>query len=554
MTIKINYDENQSINVDNGATLLDIIRLIPARRRPPLAALVNGELQELDYPLYVDSRIQWVDANSSLGWLIYRRSLTYLLMLALHELFPDYQLWVSHSLAEGCFCWAENTSGLRLGSQQIEALEQKMRGYVAADLAIQRVSISREDAAAFFVSQGKTDKARLLLRRDQLYLSLYQANGFSEYLFGRMVIRAGVLQEFRLIPLEDGFILRLPAREYLGINDQDMVPTRQLQASLREYNEWSDLLKLRTVGDLNAVVEAPGSEFSDLVLIAETLQERTLHTITDAIEQHFPKVKLVLLAGPSSSGKTTTARRLGIQFRSIGIRPVLISMDDYFVDASKTPLTEAGKPDFEGIAALDLPRLRRDMADLLAGKETCLPAFDFCTGTSTPEHRRLSLAEDQILIIEGIHALNELVSEGIPAEQKRKIFVSALAQLNLDATTPVSSADNRLIRRIVRDAMTRNLKPADTLRLWDEVRRGEHHNIFPFQEQADFFINSALLYELPVLRPLIESKLASIGPEEDCYLEAQRILRLISYFSPAPAELVPRTSVLQEFLGDSIFK
>ncbi|NLF80747.1 MAG: nucleoside kinase [Clostridia bacterium] len=554
MTIKIIYDEDQSINVVNGATLLEIIDLIPARRRPPLAALVNGELQELDYPLYVDSQIRWVDANSSLGWLIYRRSLIYLLMLAVHELFPDYQPSVSHSLAEGCFCWAENKAGRRLEGRQIEALEQRMRAYVDADLAIQRVTISREDAAAFFAGQGKTDKARLLLRRDQLYLSLYRANGFSEYLFGRMVARAGVLQEFRLIPLEDGFILRLPAREYLGIIDEDMVPTRQLQASLREYNEWSDLLKLRTVSDLNAIVEAPGADFSDLVLIAETLQERTLHTVTDAIEQHFPRVKLLLLAGPSSSGKTTTARRLGIQFRSIGIRPLLISMDDYFVDAGKTPLTAEGKPDFEGIAALDLPRLQRDIADLLVGKETCLPAFDFCTGTSIPEHRRICMDEDQIIIVEGIHALNDIISEGIPAEQKRKIFVSALAQLNLDATTPVSSADNRLIRRIVRDAMTRNLTPADTLRLWDEVRRGEHHNIFPFQEQADFFINSALLYELPVLRPLIESKLASIGPDEDCYLEAQRILRLISYFSPAPAELVPRTSVLQEFLGNSVFQ
>jgi uridine kinase len=554
MSIKITYDENQSISVESGATLLDITRLIPQRRYPPLAALVNGELQELDYPLYVDSVIRWVDANSSLGWLIYRRSLTYLLLLALRENFPAYSLWVSHSLPEGCFCWAEDTAGLRLTSSQIEVLEQKMRSYVEQDLEIQRVSLSREDAAAFFASQGKTDKAQMLLRRGQPYLSLYQAHGFSEYLFGRLAVRAGVLHDFRLIASADGFILRLPAREYLGIKEQDMVAPGQLRATLREFSEWSELLHLRTVSDLNAVVEAPGDDFSDLVLIAETLQDRVLHTITDKIEHHFPEVKLVLLAGPSSSGKTTTARRLCIQFRSIGIRPVLISMDDYFVDAKKTPLTAEGKPDYEGIAALDLARLQRDLADLLAGKETCLPAFDFNTGTSMGENRRLCLAENQILIVEGIHALNDLVSEGIPAKMKRKIFVSALAQLNLDATTPVSSSDNRLIRRIVRDAMTRNLTPADTFRLWDEVRRGEHRNIFPFQEQADFFINSALLYELPVLRPLIEEQLATIGPEQDSFLEAQRILRLISYFSPAPTDIVPRTSVLQEFLGNSIFK
>jgi len=554
MNLTITYDGSKTVQTKAGASLLDILELIPGRKYPTVAAIVNGELQELDYPLYINSEVRWLDSNSSMGWNIYRRSVIYLLLLAISESFPDYRLWVSHSLSEGCFCWAKNEEGQSLSAAEIVALEKKMKSDVEENLAIERISVSREDTVAFFESEGKSDKARLLMRRDQPYLSLYRARNFSEYLFGRMAIRAGLLSDFHLIPFEDGFILRLPVREYLGVQDKEVVAPRQLQATLRDYSEWINLLKVRTISDLNALVEAPGQDFSELVLIAETLQQRILHTVTDAIEHHFPEIKLILLAGPSSSGKTTTARRLCIQFRTLGIQPVLISMDDYFLDQSLTPLNNQGKPDFEGMAAIDLQLFRSNLSDLLEGREASLPAYDFKTGKGVRDHRRLKLDEDQILIVEGIHALNEKISQGIPHNKKRKIFVSALTQLNFDASTPVSSSDGRLIRRIVRDSHSRSMSPIDTLINWDAVRRGEHCNIFPFQEQADFFINSALLYELPVLRPLIEDKLSAIDAQEPSYLEAQRILRLIRYFSPASADLVPRDSVLQEFIGNSIFK
>ena len=322
---------------------------------------------------------------------------------------------------------------------------------------------------------------------------------------------------------------------------------------MSEFHDWSALMGIRTVDELNEIVERPGDDFTDLVLIAETLQERYLHDISDAIFADFPRVRLVLLAGPSSSGKTSTCRRLGIQFRTLGVHPVQISMDDYYVDRSKTPLGPDGQPDYECVEALDVELFQRNMRELLEGKEASLPKYDFKEGRSIHDHRRLRLAQDQILIVEGIHALNPRLSDSIPPEQKRRIFISALTQLNLDAYNPLSASDNRLIRRMVRDMQFRNLSPSNTLALWDKVRRGENIHIYPHHDNADFFINSVLIYELPVLRPLAEGPLADIGPDDPNYLEAQRVLRLIRMFSPAPADAVPRSSILQEFLGHSLF-
>ena len=555
MTISITYDQNKTTTADKGTQLLSVLNQLPQRDNAALAAIVNGELQELDYPLYIDSTIQWVDITSSIGWHIYRRSLIYLLSLALKENYPTYKLWVSHSLPEGCFCWAENAEGKRLDQKQIQVLASSMDSYVKENISIERTSVSREDAAAFFANEGKTDKADLLLKRDYPYLSLYRAHGFSEYLFGRMAILTGLLQDFALIPFENGFVLCLPPRQYLGLEKtkKELSSPRQLQASLLDYYEWSQLLEIRTVSDLNTIVEQGNQSFGELMLIAETLQERTLHKISDDIIHQKPHVKVIFLAGPSSSGKTTTARRLCIQFRTLGVKPHFISMDDYFIDKHLTPVNERGNKDFEELHALNIELLCENLTDLINGNEASLPQYDFLVGQSIPNQKQLALDESQVLIVEGIHALNETVSQCVPKHLKCKIFVSALSQLNLDANTPISTSDNRLIRRIVRDAHSRGISPVETLNLWNEVRRGEHRNIFPYQEEADYFINSALIYELPVLRPLIEKQLAAITDDQSCFLEASRILRLIRYFSPAPDDLVPRNSVLQEFIGNSLF-
>jgi uridine kinase len=516
--------------------------------------VVNGKLQELDYRLYIDSNIDWLDYDSSGGHRIYKRSLVFLLLAVAREIFPEHQLWVSHSLENGLFCRLMGAPPP--DAPQIELLQSRIRELVRADLPIARYQVTREDGAKFFFAQGKEEKARLILNRNSSSLNLYTIDtgktSLTEYFFGRMAASTGPLNEFSLLPFEDGFVLRLPNRSFLGKNERDFSNPRRIQATINEYRAWVNLLGISTVTDLNRVIE--NGDFSELVLIAETLQERMLHRIADGIVAEYPKVRLVLIAGPTSSGKTTFTRRLGIQLRTLGIRPIAISMDDYFYDRDKTPLNEQGKPDFEGIAAIDLQMLNRQLSELIAGEEVLLPHYDFVTGQRSAEQRPCRLSDKQIVIVEGIHALNEAITGAIPHENKRKIFVSALTQLNLDPCNPIATSDNRLIRRMVRDMQFRNITPAGTLEHWEEVRRGEHSNIYPFQEEADYFFNSALIYELPVLRPYVEAPLAAITPDMPAYLEARRLLRFIQYFCQTQSDIIPKNSILQEFLGASCFE
>ena len=553
-TIIITYDGGEQRQTSRGVSLAELLKEMPKRQIAPVAAVVNGKLQELDYRLYIDSNIDWLDYNSNGGHRIYKRSLVFLLLAAATELFPEHQLWVSHSLENGLFCRLKGVPPL--DAPEIELLEKRMRELVLADLPITRHQITREDGASFFLSQGKTDKARLVLRRNSPNINLYTFStgrvSLTEYFFGRLALTSGLLKDFSLFPFEDGFVLRLPNRSFLGKNERDFSNPRRIQATVNEYGAWVNLLGLSTTTDLNRVIE--NGDFSELVLIAETLQERNLHRIADSIVAEYPKVRLVLIAGPSSSGKTTFTRRLGIQLRTLGVTPIAISMDDYFHDRDKTPLNEEGKPDFEGVAAMDMELFNSQLFELIAGKEVLLPRYDFISGQRAGEGRLCRLGDKQIIIVEGIHALNDTITAAISHEHKRKIFISALTQLNLDPYNPIATSDNRLIRRMVRDMQFRGLSPADTLEHWEEVRRGEHNNIFPFQEDADYFFNSALIYELPVLRPYVEAELAAITPDIPAYLEAKRLLRFIQYFSEAQSDIIPKNSILQEFLGGSCFE
>ena len=550
--IKLTQNNGEVLEVEEGSTLEQVAQNLSFERQP-VAAIVNGSIQELDYPLFIDSEVKWVDYNCNLGWRIYRRSLIFLLRMVVGEVFPDLELQVSHSLSQGMFCWLVGPEGRQNDPAHIEIIEQRMKQYVQANLRLKKTSISREDAAAYFVSQGQAGKASLVLRRPEQSITMYQAQDYRDYYFGKMATNFSCLEDFELEPFVDGFVLYLPTRQYLGREKKlDYLPL-QLQTTMSEFHDWSALMGIRTVDELNDIVERPGDDFTDLVLIAETLQERYLHDVSDAIYADFPTVRLVLLAGPSSSGKTSICRRLGIQFRTLGVYPVQISMDDYYVDRDKTPLGPDGQPDFEAVEALDVELFQQNMMELLQGKEASLPHYDFKEGRSIKDHRRLRLKDDQILIVEGIHALNPRLSDAIPKEMRRRVFISALTQLNLDNYNPLSASDNRLVRRMVRDMQFRNLSPSNTLAMWDKVRQGENKHIYPYHENADFFINSVLIYELPVLRPLAEEPLAEIGPEDPYYLEAQRMLRLIRMFAPAPADAVPRSSILQEFLGNSLF-
>lgn len=549
--ITVRFPGGEQISLEEGLRLEQLLALLPPRPLPALAAEVNGALQELDYPLYTDSQVQWVDYNCSLGWRIYRRSLVMLLHQACRELFPERQLWVSHSLAEGYFCCFRG--GIVAREEEVAALEQRMQEYVEQDLPIRREQVSRADAIRYLQERGEKAQAALLQEQEEKDLDLYSLKEQREHFFGPMVNRCGLLQDFGLEAYEEGFLLRLPAREYLGCQNKGQIIPGRLHAILESYGQWSALMGVSTISDLNRIVRSGEEALIQLMLVAETLYDRQLFQATDQILRGLPQVRLVLLAGPSSSGKTTSTERLGIQFRSMGVEPVRISMDDYFVDREKTPLNERGMKDFESLDALDLELFHENMRELLAGREAALPRYDFKSGKSIHNHRTLRLEKEQILLVEGIHALNPRLSESIPREQVWKIFVSALTQLNLDPRCPFSTSDNRLLRRIARDMQFRGIPPMETLNRWEDVRRGEHRNIFPYQEEADLFINSSLIYELPVLRPLVEEALAAIPPEDPCALEAGRLLQLIRCFAPAPAEIVPRDSILQEFIGNSLF-
>ncbi len=336
-----------------------------------------------------------------------------------------------------------------------------------------------------------------------------------------------------------------------GFQPNKIQEPKRLQAILKSYDDWGRLLETETVLDLNRRIQ--DRSYDDLVLIAESMQQRTLHAICDEVFAHFPGVRLLLVAGPSSSGKTTFTKRLDIELRSLGLKPISISMDNYFINKADTPLDEDGRPDFENINTVDLPLFNQHLADLIAGRPVQLPIFDFVTGTRASATVPCQMEEDNILLIEGIHALNPILTDAIPKAQKRTIYVSCLTQLNLDPLVPISSSDNRLLRRMIRDMRSRNTSPEETLYHWPAVRKGEGKNIFPFQEQADFYFNSSLIYELPALRPLIDSRLQVVGPDSAVYGEAQRLLEFLQYFIPAQPRCIPAHSILQEFLGNGCF-
>ena len=549
--IRLTDNRGYSVELPKGSTLDAARQALPPFRWHPVAALVNGALQEMDYPLHVNSEVRWLDLNTNSGWRIYRRSLIFLLDAAVSELYPERRLWVSHSLDAGVFCRLEN--GPDITREEVARLADHVRELIDADLPLTRERWSKADAITYFREHGDDDKADLVEGRPVDYLYMYCLHDFKDYHFGRMAIRTGLLERFSLHAFDGGFVLRLPARTYLGMREKDRINVTQLHATLREYDDWTQLLGIRTVTALNKVVRSGASAFNELILVAETLYERRLEEISDYVASHLPEKQVLLLAGPSSSGKTTTLKRLGIQFRTLGVKPLLISMDDYYLDRDQTPRNERGFLDFENPNAINLPLFQQHMEALLRGEEVGLPAYDFINGVSLPDQRRIRLDDRSVLMVEGLHALNGLVSDRLPRERLVKIFLSALTQLNMDHASTISTADNRLLRRIARDMNFRGIEPSDNLARWDEVRRGEQHYIFPYQEEADFFINSELIYELPILRTLVEAPLAAIGPDDPSYLEARRLLRFLSYIEPALPENVPRNSILQEFIGNSIF-
>ncbi len=516
---------------------------------PIVAAVVNTDLRELTYPITMDAQVRPVTLSDPDGARIYRRSLTFLLEYAFEQCFSSGYLTIDHSVASGgYFCQTRNRPPLT--AEDIARLEEKMQELVRADLPFTRQEVPLAEAIDYFQRKGYVEKVRLLSSRRKDYLTLYRLNDHLDYHHGYMVPSTGYLRWFALTPIDGGFTLRFPRRH----RPTELLPLPEypkLLAAFRRYGDWLERLGIDSVGALNEVIR--DGRAHELVLVAEALHEQLVAEIARQIYEQRDQVRIVLIAGPSSSGKTTFSRRLTVQLLALGLSTFPLEMDNYFVDRDKTPRDEDGNLDFEALGALNLARLGADLERLLAGESVQLPRYDFKTGRSVAG-QVVQLHPGQIVILEGIHGLNPQLLPPHLAKRAFRIYVSALTQLNLDRHNRVSTTDTRLVRRIVRDARDRGYTARDTINRWELVRRGEKRNIYPYQENADVMFNSALVYELAALKSQAEPLLRQVPPHTPEYIEAKRLLAFLEWFEPMETTVVPSTSIVQEFLGNSVFK
>jgi len=516
---------------------------------PIIAALVNGELRELTYPVQSDASVEPLRLSSSDGVRIYRRSLAFLLVTIVHELFPEASVFVDHTLPfGGFFCRVLGRDPF--SPSELATIDHRMRQVVAADAPIERTRVPLGEAIAMFHDRGEEEKVRLLSRRQRETISLYTLLGRRDYFHGYMTASTGYLRYFALRPWPQGFVLRYPRRSSPTVL-QPAQDFPQLTAIFRQYGEWLRLLGVNWVSGLNEA--ASSSRIREIILVSEALHEERIAHIANAIAAHRGQVRVVLIAGPSASGKTTFAKRLSIQLLAHGVHPYPLALDDYFVEREDTPRDADGNYDFESFAALDVPLLNQQLLALMRGDRVALPHFNFRTGKREAGDT-VQLQPEQVVLIEGIHALNPQLARSLAGEQMFRIFVSALTQLNIDRHNRVPTTDTRLIRRIVRDATYRGYSAEQTLERWESVRRGEKKHIFPYQERADVMFNSALPYELAVLKPLVEPLLLQVDPRSPRRVEVKRLLAFLGWVADCGSELVPDNSLLREFIGGSILR
>ena len=512
---------------------------------PIVAAMIDDELRELTYHIERDVEVTPLGMDDRDGSRIYRRSLTFLLVVAIQELFPEARLNVDHSVTfGGYYCEVEGRPPFT--AEELAQIEARMRAIAAADAPISKQRVPLADAVAVFRARGDDDMVRLMRHRRKDFLVLYNLRGVSSYFHGYMVPSTGYLRYFGLTSYLPGFILRFPNRSSLEL--EPAVDYPKLIQVFREYGHTLRLLGIEDVGALDDAIQA--GRTGEIILVAEALHEQRIARIATQIAEHKDQVRMVLIAGPSSSGKTTFSKRLAVQLLANGLRPLAIELDSYFVDREQTPKDEQGNYNFEVLEALDLKLFNQHLLQLMAGEEVTLPKFNFVAGRREAGST-IQLGPDQILIAEGIHGLNPRLVPDIPAERIFRIYTSALTQLNIDRYDRVPTTDNRLIRRIVRDARTRGYSAANTIGRWESVHRGEREYIFPFQENADVMFNSALVYELAALKPFAEPLLLQIEPGKPGYVEAKRLLAFLQWFEPIPTEPIPLNSILREFLGGS---
>ncbi len=542
-------DTGQAIYYPFGTPLYEIIENQGIKREfPILGAYVNNKLRELSYRIFKPKIIRFTDITSSDGRRMYYRSLSFVLFKAVKDIYPKAVLNIDHSVSGGIYCEVEN--GHQLDAEAIAAIRQRMAEIIEKDLPFERSELPTKDAIELFVENGLYDKSRLLAGRRDLFTSVYRLDNRINYFYGHLVPSTGYLKVFGLDAYYDGLILRMPDPN----NPEQLSPMKKqpkLFHIFREHKEWARLIDGSHVGQLNEQLKL--SKASEFIKMAEALHEKKVVRIAEEIEACSQDVKLVLISGPSSSGKTTFSKRLAIQLKVAGLKPHAISLDDYFVNREDNPKDENGEYDFETIKAIDIELFNSNILDLMAGKEVQLPKFDFTEGKRVYNDNTLKIGKNDILIVEGIHGLNPELTAHIEYRHKFSIFISALTQISIDHQNYIPTTDNRLLRRLIRDARYRGYSALETLRRWPSVRRGEEKYIFPYQENADVMFNSALLYELGVIKNLAVPLLKSIPPDELEYSEATRLLKFLSYFKEIPDQEIPPTSLLREFLWGSSF-
>ena len=546
-------NNNSTREFPEGSSLLDIYNGFNlAMPYGPVSAKVNNKVESLDFRVYYNKDIEFLDIANSSGMRTYVRSLFFILVKAVEELYPQGSISLEHPISKGYFCklHIDRTIGL----DDVQRIKQKMQEIIAADIPYTRTESHTEEVVRLFEKRGMMDKARLLDTYGQLYSYYYQLGDTVDCYYSSLVPSTGYIRLFDIVKYYDGLLLRIPSREN-PTQLEEVVKQEKMLEVFQEYHRWNQILGISTVGDLN--VACNHGHATDLINVSEALQEKKIAQIADEIthrNQDGKRVKLVLISGPSSSGKTTFSKRLSIQLMTNGLKPYPISLDDYFVNRNDTPLDENGKHDFESLYAVDLPFFEEQLTTLLNGGEVELPRYNFTTGKREMSGKKLRIDEHMILIIEGIHALNPALTPHIPNENKYKVYVSALTTILLDNHNYIPTTDNRLLRRIIRDYKYRNYSAEETIARWPSVRAGEEKWIFPYQENADAMFNSALLFELAVLKDYVEPVLRKVPNRCPEYSEAHRLLRFLNYFVSVQDKELPTTSLLREFLGGSSFQ
>ena len=542
-------NNKKTLNVPIGSTLSEVFRELNLKMDyGPISVKVNNKVEGLHYRLYHNKDLEYLDITSPSGARAYTRTLFFVLCKAVHDLWPGADVVIDIPVSNGYYC--NINIGRPVTRFDAEAVRRRMQEIIDAAMPIRRHESTTEEVVKMFSGMGMTSKVKLLRSVGRLYTTYYEIDGYKDYYYGTLLTNTRQLYLFGLEKYYDGMLLRIPSRDdpsRLG----DLVRQDKMFEIFQEHHRWQHILDMTTVGDFNEAVAQGRS--TDLINVSEALQEKKISQIADMISTRRG-VRMVLISGPSSSGKTTFCKRLSIQLLTCGVKPVPVSLDDYFVDRELTPKDENGEYDYESIYALNLTLLNSQLEALFRGDEVELPRYNFQTGRSEKSGRRLRLADDEVLVVEGIHALNPELTAQIPEEQKFRVYASALTTILLDTHNYIPTTDNRLLRRIIRDYKYRGVSAQETIKRWPSVRAGENKWIFPYQENADAMFNTALLFELAVIKSQAEPLLELVPENAEEHAEAYRLLKFLKYIAPIPNRQLPPTSLLREFLGGSSFK